>query len=284
MARPPAVLLLAGLLPALLGACHSSDDRAALQGDLAAQLMILSDEARSQLGAATPVATEVASELTKLVKAARRAVGAKKGEAAVAALSEFVFVESGFKREVEDPNPRFMLLPYVIEKRHGSCLGLAGLYLVLARKLELPISGVLVPGHFYVRYIAGQEHVNIELLRGGEHMPDDWYRKKWKVPEKVKAYMRALTDRETLSVVRFNLGNEYRKRGNYEQALAQYKQAAADFPDFAEVHADMGLIYQIKRDFGHALEAYQRALKLQPTLPGLEKNLFVLRQKMQAGR
>lgn len=284
MARRAAGLLLAGLLPALLGACRSSDDRAVLQEDLAAQLMLLSDEARIQLGAATPAATEVAGELAKLVKAARRAVGAKKGETAVAALCEFVFVESGFKREVEDPDPRFMLLPYVIEKRHGSCLGLAGLYLVLARKLGIPVSGVLVPGHFFVRYKAGKEHVNIELLRGGERMPDDWYRKKWKVPEKAEAYMCALTDRETLSVVRFNLGNEYRKRGNYEQALAQYKRAAADFPAFAEVHADMGLIYQIRRDFGHALQAYQRALRLQPTLPGLEKNLSVLRQKMQAGR
>ncbi|HUU00976.1 MAG TPA: transglutaminase family protein [Myxococcota bacterium] len=278
------LLLLAGLFPALFGACRAGDKRSPPRQDLAASWMLMSDEARAQLGAAVPAAAEVAGELARLSEAAQRAVGAKRGQAAVAALNDFLFVESGFKREVDDPDLRFMLLPYVVEKKRGSCLGLAGLYLALARKLDLPVSGVLVPGHFFLRLGAGQGHVNIELLRRGERMPDDWYRKKWKVPQKAKAFMRALTESETLAVVRFNLGNEYRTRGKYEQALLQYRQAVSDFPDFAEAYADMGLTYQLRRDYILAQKAYQRAAQLQPTLPGLEKNLAELRRQMQAAR
>src|SRR5205823_13318274 len=59
------------------------------------------------------------------------------------------------------------LLPSVLGARRGSCLGLGALYLIVAERIGLPLDGVRVPGHFFVR-TRGSSPRNIELLHRGE--------------------------------------------------------------------------------------------------------------------
>jgi len=247
--------------------------------------MSLSEEARIHLDAPVPPSGEVLGEWTRLRKEAVLRVGELKGEAAVAALSQFIFEEKGFVREVDDSDIRFMLLPWVIRHRKGSCLGLAGLYLVLARDLGLPIHGVLVPGHFFLRFQQKSSRANIELLRKGERMPDEWYRAKWPFEGQPEAYLRTLSDQETLAVFHFNLGNAHRKARHLDAAqhldyaIRNYQQAISLLDTFAEAHASLGLSHQLRDDKQAAEKAYQRAKELQPGLPGLERNLAVLRKE-----
>ena len=242
-------------------------------------LMSLSEEARIRLGVPVPLAGEVSKEWTRLRKEAVRRVGQLKGESAVAALGRFLFEEKGFVREVEDSDIRFMLLPWVLRHRKGSCLGLAGLYLVLARDLGLPVHAVLVPGHFFVRFQEKSRKVNIELLRKGEGMTEEWYRAKWPFEGQPEAYLRALSDKETLAVFHFNLGNAYRKARNLAEAIRHYERALRLFPSFAEAHASLGLCHQLRDDKQGAERAYLRARALQPGLLGLEQNLASLRKE-----
>ena len=278
----PTLLLCSALFPAWLGACRSDGERARPGRYLESGLLDVAEEARRQLGVTMPPARETASRLTALAAAARRVVGDERGPAAVVELNEFFFGRAGFRREVADRDLRFSLLPRVLENRRGSCLGLAGLYLVLARRLGLPVNGVLVPGHFFLRLGEGPGHVNIELLRKGENMPEEWYRHRWQVPPAAGAYLRALEDDETLAVLHFNLGNEYRRRGHLRRALRHYRRAVEDFPDFAEAQASLGLVFQLLGQRRRALAAYRRALGLQPGLPGLQGNLAVLLEEMSA--
>ena len=72
--------------------------------------------------------------------------------------------------------------------------------------------GVLVPGHFFVQVRDRTGVRNVEMLRGGEAMPESWYRNEVRRPRRrLPAYLRPLTPGEVLAVVRFNLGNHQRE-------------------------------------------------------------------------
>jgi regulator of sirC expression with transglutaminase-like and TPR domain len=202
-------------------------------------------------------------------------------------ISEVVFGELGFAREVDDPDPRFMRLPSVLADRRGSCYGLAALFVALGERLGpahgFSVAGVLVPGHLFVRVTDRAGARNVELLRKGEAMPEAWYRQRYQVPPQgAPAYLRPLAARELLAVFEYNLGNDLRTRGRLAEAAAAYASAARAFPDFAEAHASLGLVRHLLGALPEALRAYQAALAANPHLPGLERNIAVLRQELDA--
>lgn len=237
-------------------------------GPLARKLLAISSEAGVPL-------TDRA-ELDKILDLAEKRAGGKSGADKVDALNKLIFDELKFEREVQDDSIKFMLLPYVLEHRKGSCLGLAALYLALAERAGLEVRGILVPRHLFLRHMDR----NIELLRKGAAMPDDWYTRTWQVPEGAAAYLRMLTEQELVAVFDFNLGNYRRMRGEYPQAEKIYRQVIDAFPDFAEAHANLGLVLQLQKKYDLAEEAYLRAQSLQPGLPGLEQNIETLRTDM----
>ncbi len=200
------------------------------------------------------------------------------------AFNQVVFSDLGFSREVDDKDLRFSLLGSVLGSRRGGCVGLGTLYLALGERLQIPVEGILVPGHFFVR-IPGPTGVprNVELLRQGEAMPDDWYRSKYGVSNPTpSAYLRPLSASEVLAVVHFNSGNDARLRGRLHGARDSYGQAVSGFPSFAEAQASLGLARQLLGDLQGADSAYNAALRLQADLPGLGRNLEILRQQQQS--
>jgi hypothetical protein len=121
-------------------------------------------------------------------------------------LNAVVFGELGFQREIESGATRFFTLPSVLHDRRGSCLGLGALYLAIAERIGVPLDGVLLPGHFFVRTRGPLAH-NVELLRRGEAMPDDWYRKKYGPwPGTGSAYGRPLTAMELAAIHWYDRG------------------------------------------------------------------------------
>src|SRR5205814_4065046 len=72
--------------------------------------------------------------------------------ASVLALNEFVFRELGFHgdhREYEDPRNSF--LNEVLDRRTGIPITLALVYMEVARRAGVPVSGINFPGHFLLR-------------------------------------------------------------------------------------------------------------------------------------
>ena len=246
------------VLPILVFAASLAGCKSSAPGPLALKLMAVSGEGDAA----------VADELGDMLDLAGKRTQGKTGPEKIDALNRLIFEELRFEREVEDDSIGFMLLPQVVKRKKGSCLGLAALYLALAERAGLEVSGVLVPRHFFLRH---QER-NIELLRKGEAMPDEWYQKTWQVPEGATAYMRPLTQKELLAVYWFNLGNARRLKGEYDRAREIYQDVIVDFPDFAEAHANLGLVLQLQRKFEPAMQAYLKARSLQPGFSGFGRN------------
>jgi regulator of sirC expression with transglutaminase-like and TPR domain len=132
-------------------------------------------------------------------------VGCRTGSLNSSALGRSMYMALGFEREVDDTDLRFVLLPSVLRARRGSCVGLGSLYLALGEHLHLPLEGVMLPGHFFVRLHDRDRVRNIELLRRGEQLPDDWYRQRFPLPpEGAREYARALSLGEVLAIVAYD--------------------------------------------------------------------------------
>jgi hypothetical protein len=194
----------------------------------------------AELGAAPEAVAQAWAEIDRIatrVERRRRSGGddARGGE--VAALTAVVFDDLGFAREIDDDDLRFFVLPSVLAARRGSCLGLGAVVLMVAERIGLPLDGVRVPGHFFVR-MRGPSARNVELLRRGEIMPDAWYRQKYGPwSEDGGRYFVPLSVEETSALFWFNAGNFARREGDLVRARRAYERALAEAPDFAEARA-----------------------------------------------
>lgn len=218
-----------------------------------------------------------ADEIERIAATARTAMARAPGRSPAAVLSELLFGPLGFVREVDDTDLSFVLLPSVLERRRGSCVGLGTLFLVLAEALGWSASGVMMPGHFYVRVRERGQARNVELLRGGEAMPDAWYDRRFPVPGgSAHEYARPLSQTEVLGVVEYNIGNERRRQRRLPEARAAFERAARAFPELAEAHASLGAVEQLLGNLDGALVGYRKARAINPNLPGVEHNLALL--------
>jgi tetratricopeptide (TPR) repeat protein len=168
----------------------------------------------------------------------------------------------------------------VLRTRRGSCVGLASVYLALAEALGIEAHGVLMPGHFYVRFSEGGRRENSELLRRGEAMPDAWYVRRFPVPGGgAREYARPLSIAETTGVIHYNWGNERRRQLRLNEARHAYALAVRHFPDLAEAHASLGSVLHLMGELEQAARSYQMARQVNPHLPKLDQNLSLLEQE-----
>ncbi len=219
-----------------------------------------------------------ANALPELAAIARRVRAEKEHTASRAdALNRVIFGALGFVREVDDADTRFVSLQSVLEARRGSCVGLGTLYIALGELLGWRVEGVLVPGHFYVRVDEDGRSRNVELLRRGEEMPDAWYAKRFPVPGRgAREYARALSPKEVLGVVEYDVGKERMRQARWSEARRALRLSTSLFPEFAEAYASLGETAQLLGTLEEARLSYRAAQRENPELPGLQRNLRLL--------
>lgn len=184
---------------------------------------------------------------------------------AIPVINEYLFTELGFKSISEASDPQDLFLHTVLDKKAGYCLSLSILYLSLAERLGLPLYGVVVPGHFFVRYDDGQMRFNIETTSNGGSAPDEHYREKFKVPRGSNGiYMKNLNKIQTLGCFFNNLGNSYNDVGNLDSAQLALERAVEINPTLSESRANLGNIYLAKGLVTEAINQYREALRINP--------------------
>jgi regulator of sirC expression with transglutaminase-like and TPR domain len=232
---------------------------------------------------ATPADVEAAWRELEAIADRVRGAHRRTGGDWVDDMNAVVFGELGYEREIESRDLRFIRLPSVIAQRRGSCVGLGALYLALGERVGVALDGVMVPGHFFVRRRAASPEAsarNVELLRRGEAMPDEWYRGKYGPwPSGASAYFRPLSASEVVAVHWFNAGNHLRAARDLPRAAIAYEHAAAEFPELAEAKASLGAVRQLQGALGEAEAAYEDAARARADLPGLAENIAVLKRE-----
>lgn len=203
---------------------------------------------------------------------------------AIPVINQYLFKELEFKPVPTADNPEDLFLHVVLDKKRGYCLSLSVLYLAIGERLGMPLYGVVVPGHFFVRYDDGHNRFNIETTAEGRMADDDHYRNNFAPPADHKLYMKNLTKRQTLGCFFNNLGNSYSAVDQNEQAFLELGRAVQINPSLSEAHTNLGNIYLQRGQIQSAIREYHDALRILPndqkTLNNLG-NAFMEQNKFQ---
>ncbi|MHC4120194.1 MAG: tetratricopeptide repeat protein [Planctomycetota bacterium] len=194
---------------------------------------------------------------------------------AIPVINDYLFSELRFKSIAEANDPNSLFLHTVMDQQRGYCLSLSVLYLAIGERLGLPLYGVVVPGHFFVRYDDGRMRFNIETTSKGGTASDDHYINKFNVPpgDDGSVYMKSLSKIQTLGCFFNNLGNSYSDVGDMDAALRAFEQAAEINPKLSESRANLGNIYLKKGLIREAVDQYLTALQINPNDAKTHNNL-----------
>jgi len=83
-------------------------------------------------------------------------------------LNQYLFSELGFAGNDEDYyDPQNSYLNRVMDRRTGNPINLCLLYLLMARRLRLPVAGIGLPGHFICRYQSTATEIYLDPYNRG---------------------------------------------------------------------------------------------------------------------
>ncbi|MDP3921257.1 MAG: tetratricopeptide repeat protein [Candidatus Omnitrophota bacterium] len=279
--------LVSGLICALLLAGLPTRPVYAVQGQQASALfhasLKLSRTIAPTLTGETPDILVYEAQFQGMVSELKEGLTSLEGEplevtALIDFLNHYFFDVWGFSFDRENSDGReagSLLIHSIMDRRKGYCLGLSILYLSLAAQIGLPLSGVVVPGHFFVRYDKDGRRFNIEVTQHGVLRDDDSYRQEFSVYETNSYYLKSLTTRELLGIYMDNAALAFNQQGRPDLALPLYRGAIALNPRFAQTRVNYANTLARLDDLSSALLEYRKALKLNPHIPELHYNLGV---------
>lgn len=98
-----------------------------------------------------------------------RLQGITQAESILASINCFLFAELGFAgQDSFGENPENCYLSRVVDRRTGNPISLCAIYLFVARRLRLPVTGIGLPGHFLCRYQSSTQEIYIDCFRQGK--------------------------------------------------------------------------------------------------------------------
>jgi regulator of sirC expression with transglutaminase-like and TPR domain len=158
---------------------------------------------------------------------------------------------TGNKQEYYDPRNSF--LNDVIDRRLGIPISLALVYIEIARRVDFPMVGIGMPGHFLIRPDVSDIEIFVDAFNDGEILfPQDCQEKLTQIyqhpvtlqPE----FLAAVTNKQILARMLTNLKYIYLNQKELEKALAAVERILLLFPGFALEVRDRGLLcYQLGR-------------------------------------
>jgi formylglycine-generating enzyme required for sulfatase activity/regulator of sirC expression with transglutaminase-like and TPR domain len=238
--------------------------------DLAETLLLISRDRDSTLDLAP-----LRAELDRLTQSVREQLQASSSpEEIVSALRKTIHQEGGYRyTEKVDAqgiplNPAELFLHGMLTSKRGYCMNLSLLYLIIGDRLNLPLFGVPLPNHFFVRYVSGDVRINIEATEQGATYPDSFYRSRFGAPAAGKGtfFMGNLGKKATLGAYFSNVGMVYYKdRQRQPKKAIFYLDLATKINPFSiEALNNLGNIYSETQQIGKAIRQYQLALQADP--------------------
>ena len=188
-------------------------------------------------------------------------------------LNTYLFDQVGLKGNVDDyHNPLNNYLNQVIDRRLGLPITLSLIYTEVARRLDLPVVGIGLPGHFIVRYAHGDDARYLDPFhRGCVLSVDDCRRLVTQLTQgKLKFHPGLLSlagPHQILIRMLYNLKNAYLHQGQFASALPVVERLRDLTPNDPSLMRDMGLLHYQLDHPGTALEWLRQYLARATPLP-----------------
>lgn len=167
----------------------------------------------------------------------------------IQSINQYLYDDLGFSgNTAEYYDPRNSFLNEVINRRVGIPITLSLVYLEIAKRIDFPMVGIGMPGHFLIRPAIGEMEVFVDAFNRGEVMfADDCQERLMQVygqpvtmqPE----FLAPVSNRQFLARVLSNLKFIYLNGQQLEKALAAVERILLLFPENVTEIRDRGLIY-----------------------------------------
>jgi regulator of sirC expression with transglutaminase-like and TPR domain len=191
----------------------------------------------------------------------------REGAPFVDAANEFLFEELGFTGNSADyHNPANSCLNDVILSRTGIPITLSVVYLEVARRLNQPVYGIGLPGHFVVEYDDGSYSTYIDVFHGGRLLDADGCYKLAGAPPDPTLLAR-VTKRQIIARMINNLRGVYLTRGAHQKSLRILNLLLELNPKAAEHYKLRGLTHLQLEHTRDARADLERYLQLAPAAP-----------------
>jgi regulator of sirC expression with transglutaminase-like and TPR domain len=108
-------------------------------------------------------------QLDEMAQEVRDRIGPRaSGEETVKTLNRYLFTEQGFKGNTKNYYElENSYINRVIDRRTGIPISLSTVYLIIGKRLELPVQGIGMPGHFLVKFESERYKIFVDCFNGG---------------------------------------------------------------------------------------------------------------------
>ena len=156
-------------------------------------------------------------------------------------------------------------LSEVIRNGGGNCLGMTMLYLCVAERARIPLYGVEIPYHIFLRYDDGTDELDLEptafLTRYPNGYPSPFFFSERDRDQSDK--LKTLDTKQVLAAYIATVAAvEAKQRGKRASQLA--KLAVRLYPERSESHMALGWTYWTREEFDEAEAAYKHAIRKRP--------------------
>ena len=192
---------------------------------------------------------------------------------AIARLNEYLFEEEGFSGNRENyEDPRNSFLNEVLDRRRGIPISLAVIYMEVARRAGVEITGVNFPGHFLLRAgnPLGDDDLIIDPFHGGAMLSEYDCRQLLRnhVGDEAAfdgSLLAPATRHDIVVRMLVNLKRLYVTMRSFPQARFVSTLLLAVNPSAISELRDRGLLAYHLEDFASALRDLEEYLRLSPT-------------------
>jgi regulator of sirC expression with transglutaminase-like and TPR domain len=202
-------------------------------------------------------------------------------------LNQYLYEDLKFYGNTADYyDPRNSYLNQVIDRRTGIPITLSLVYLEVARRIDFPMEGVGMPGHFLIRPVVADMQVFVDPFNRGEILfAEDCQERLSQVigrPTELRSeFLAAVSPRQFLARMLSNLKAIYIAQGEAIKTLAAIERILLLFPDALKEQRDHGLLcYQL----GRWTEACQDLESYLAQLPTAEDATVVRQLLKRMGR
>ena len=173
-------------------------------------------------------------------------------------LSEYLFDEIGFRGNPEDYyDPRNSFLNEVLSRRLGIPITLSLVFIEVGKRLDIPLLGVGMPGHFLVRH-RDEEGLFIDAFNRGVLLSEEECVQRMREVSQANIawdsrLLDPLSNREYVARLLRNLKGIYWQKRDHRRALAMMDRLVALHPESGQERRDRGMVHL-------QLEQHQQAL------------------------
>jgi regulator of sirC expression with transglutaminase-like and TPR domain len=167
----------------------------------------------------------------------------------IQSINQYLYDELGFTgNQIDYYDPCNSFLNDVIERRTGIPITLALVYMELGKRIDFPMVGIGMPGHFLIRPDIADIEIFVDAFNGGEVMfPQDCQERLSQIYQQSVTlqpeFLAVVSKRQFLARMLTNLKYIYLNRQDLQKTLSAVERILLLFPGLNLELRDRGLLY-----------------------------------------